>query len=601
MSFKRKTISTLLTMTLALTTMATPVVANEENPDLVVIFNNDTHGRTHGDSTSAGLKKYYENLGVETLLLHAGDAIHGQSIASLTEGQAIVDIMNLDDYDALVVGNHEFNYGLPRLLELSKSADFPFLGANVTYKADDSNVLEPYILVENDDFSVGIIGLATPETLYKADPTYVADLNISEPVEITQEIVDTLDGEDVDFIITLAHLGLDLSTEETIRTDYLAENVDGIDLIIDGHSHTFLEEGLTINDTFIAQTGEYFNNIGIIEVYDIETEPTFVLNYLSPKFSEENPVPAELVDFVPNQDVEALVEKLNTEIEEITSEIIGYSDVHLDGEREQVRTQETNLTTLLINSLLSTTDADLALTNGGNTRASIEAGDITLGDIITTWPFGNMVVTIEVTGHEFLEALEHGVDSYPDTAGHFAHVGGVKVEFKPENEAGNRIVSILNEDGTEFDLDKTYLLATNEFVANGGDDYTMFADKVVEEYFSIQSDMVIDYIQAGNEIPAEPAGRLVAVDVPSFQQPQIDPVPPVAPIAPQQPEVDPVPPVVEPPAIVVEPNELAYTVQEGDYLVKIADLYGTTWRVLAETNEISNPALIYPGQVIVIK
>ncbi len=604
MNFKRKVISTLLSMTLALSTVVIPVMANEEQPDLVVIFNNDTHGRTHGESTTAGLKNYYEELGVETLLLHAGDAIHGQSIASLTEGKAIIDIMNLVDYDALVVGNHEFNYGLPRLIELSELAEFPFLGANVTYKANGDTVLEDYIVVESEEFSVAVIGLATPETLYKADPTSVADLNISEPATITQETVTKLEAEGVDFIIALAHLGLDEATEEAIRTDYLAENVDGIDLIVDGHSHTFLENGLNINDTFIVQTGEYFSNIGIIEVYNIESDPTFVLSYLSPKFDEENPVPTELEAFVPNQEVEDLVKQLNVEIEEITSEVIGYSNVHLEGERENVRTKETNLTSLLMDSLLDGTGADIALGNGGNTRASIETGDITLGDIITTWPFGNMVVTIEVTGAEFLEAIEHGVSSYPDPAGHFAHLGGVKVEFNPEKEVGNRVVSILNEDGTDFDLNKTYVLATNEFVSNGGDGYSMFADKVVKEYFSIQSDMVIDYIQGGGVLPAETAGRLVVVDVPSFQLPKVDPVPPSYLEETVEVNVDETV-VVEETTEITETTtvtkELTYTVEEGDYLVKIAKVYGTTWRVLAEVNNISNPTLIYPGQVLIIK
>ncbi len=611
MSFKRKTISMILSMSFALTTLVTPVLASEtneitENPDLVVIFNNDTHGRTSGESTTAGLKDYYESLGINTLALHAGDAIHGQTVASLTEGQAIVDIMSLTDYDALVVGNHEFNYGLERLLELSESATFPFLGANVTYKNDGTNVFESYVLFEDNDTSVAVIGLATPESLYKADPANVATIDIPAPTDTTKAIVNELEEDGVDFIIALTHLGIDESTEEDSRADYLAQNVDGIDLIIDGHSHHFLEDGLNINDTLIVQAGEYFKHIGVLEVYDIETEPTFELSYISPEFDEETPVPDYLVDFVPNEEVDTLVSTLNSEIEEITSEVIGYTDIHLDGEREQVRTHETNLTTLLLNSLMDATNADIALGNGGNTRASIEAGEITLGDIITTWPFGNMVVTIDVTGQEFLDAIEHGVSEYPETAGHFSHLGGVKVEFNPELPAGERVVSILNEDGSEFDLDKTYVLATNEFVANGGDGYSMFADKVKTQYFSIQSDIVIDYIQNGNEIPALPAGRLVAVEYPSFQEPQIDPVPPTETV-----ELIPLTPstnagfenieTLTPTVDVVDVVNVTYTVQIGDYLVKIADMYNTTWRNLAEANDITNPDLIYPGQTIDIK
>ncbi|MFV0441021.1 MAG: 5'-nucleotidase C-terminal domain-containing protein [Lachnospirales bacterium] len=591
MSFKKKTVSSLLALTLAASTIVVPVYADETTePELVVIFNNDTHGRTFGDPATAGLKDYYEAQGIPTLLLHAGDSVHGQSIASLTDGQAIVDIMNADDYDALVPGNHEFNYGLDRLIELSESATFPFLAANVSYKADDSLVFEPYTIFEEGDLSVGIFGLATPETLYKTNPSNVETVNITEPVPAAEKVVAELEEKDVDFIISLAHLGIDESTVLEERSTYLAEQVDGIDLVVDGHSHTFLEEGMTFDDTFLVQTGEYFNQIGLLKVYDIDTTPTYELEYIDPSFDEENPMPEIYEGYVPNEEVSTLVDKLNAETEAITSEVIGSTEYTLDGEREQVRVHETNLTSLLTNALIDASGADLALGNGGNTRASIEAGEITLGDVITTWPFGNMVVTIDITGQEFYDAIEHGIQHYPEANGGFPHIAGAKVEFDPNGEAGNRITSITNEDGTPFDLDKTYTLVTNEFLANAGDDYTMFEGKVIKEYFEIQSDVVIDYIQAGNEIPEFPAGRLVAVetstepttpDVPDYQKPEVDPVPPTE--------------------VIVEPKLDTYVVVKGDTLSKIARQFNTTWKVLADVNDLSNPNLIYPGQELIIQ
>lgn len=631
---KKRLASILLIFTFVLSMFPMSIFAEEATdtsevitPQFVVLFDNDTHARTNGDPIVAGLKKFLTDNGVDTLLLHAGDALHGQSIASLTEGAAIVDIMNADGYDALVPGNHEFNYGLDRLLELRDMANFPFLSSNVRYKADDSLVFEDSLVVESNGKKIGVFGLTTPETMVKTNPSNVEDIYISEPIDEATRVVQNLQEQGCDYIIALTHLGVDEETKPEWRSTGVAENVDGIDLIVDGHSHTYLEDGLMVNDTLIVSTGEYYEHIGELIVYTVGDDPVYKLQYLDTSFDEENPLPAALEGYVPDKTVEDLINTLNTAVESVTSEVIGHTDFTLDGEREQVRTHETNLTTLLVNALLDATGADLAITNGGNTRASIEAGDITVGDIISTWPFGNMAVTIEVSGQEFLDMIEFGIDAYPETAGKMPHIGGVKVEFDPTLPAGNRVVSIKNEDGTDFDLDKTYTLVTNEFMANGGDGYYEFADKEIQEYFSLQSDLVINYIQAGNEIPEFPAGRLVAVE------PEVDPVPPIDPndvdtVTPEvdpvkpldpndvdtvTPEVDPVPPTTEVDPdfdqdISVDPDydldvedAVLYTVESGDYLIKIAAKYDVNWRSIAEINGLSDPYIIYPGQVLKIK
>ncbi len=637
MNFKRKALSSFIAFSLALATVPMSIFASEENPDLTIVFNNDTHARTFGDPVSAGIKKYYESQDVPTLLLHGGDSLHGQAIASLTDGEAIVRSMSSAGYDAMVTGNHEYNYGLDRLIELSEMSSFPFLASNVVYKNTGEYVFEPYTVVEFDDMSVGIFGLATPETLFKSEASNVADIDILDPTETATKMVDELESQNVDFIVATTHLGVDDSTKEEWQSTYVAENVNGIDVMVDGHSHTYMEDGIQAGDTLVVQTGEYYENIGVLEVYDMnESNEHYELNFIDPSFDEENVVPEQYSNFIPDAEVSALVDELNAEAEEITSEVVGYTPVTLDGEREQVRTQETNLTTLLCDALIYSTGADLALGNGGNTRASIPAGDITLGDVITTWPFGNIVVTVEVTGQEFVDILEHGLSAAPEPAGHFPHIAGAVVQYDPQLEPYNRIVSITNEDGTPFDLEKTYVLATNEFTAGGGDDFPHLADKDILEYFQLQSDIVIDYINEGFEIPSAPAGRIIAVDSLNPQQPQIDPIPPVAPITPEvdpmppvepiTPEVDPMPPVapitpevdpmppVEPitpevdPMPPVEPitpelpvEQTSYTVVYGDTLSGIALEYNTTWEHLAEVNDIENPNLIYVGQVLIIK
>src|SRR6056297_3921291 len=234
-----------------------------------IVHTNDTHARVEaGKYDGMGLDKVativnnVKAVNPNTLVLDAGDALHGQTIATLVEGESIIKIFNEIGYDAMTAGNHDFNYGKERLLELAQMANFPILGANV-YSDNYENFLPEYVIKEVGGVKVGIFGLATPETKFKSHPKNTEGLEFFDSVIIAKLMVAELENK-ADVIVALSHLGLDESSTE--RSDLVAEYVDGIDLIVDGHSHTVLEEGMMVGDTMIVQAGEYDKFLGVVDM-----------------------------------------------------------------------------------------------------------------------------------------------------------------------------------------------------------------------------------------------------------------------------------------------------------------------------------------------
>ncbi|HKL75598.1 MAG TPA: 5'-nucleotidase C-terminal domain-containing protein, partial [Halanaerobiales bacterium] len=445
-----------LILVLALVFISSGVMA--QDIEFSILHTNDTHGRVEeGDYAGMGFAKVstlvnnYREDG-EVLLLDAGDTFHGQNIVNLSEGESIVRILNHMGYDALTVGNHDFNYGQERLKELNEMTDFPILGANL-----EPQLVDDYVIKEIDGFRVGIFGLATPETAYKAHPKLVEGLEFMDPVEVSKKMVEELQGK-TDMIIALSHLGMSEGSDYTSID--VAEEVEGIDLIVDGHSHHALEEGRMVNDVLIVQAGEYDKNVGIVEINVSDNEITEMTASL---FTKENSQ-----DLEKDPEVVELVEEIKAENEEITSEVIGNTAVELNGERQYVRTGETNLGSLLGDAMLDAVDADVAITNGGGIRASIDKGEITRGEVVTVLPFGNIVEVKEIKGSTLLEAVEHGLSKYPAHEGLFPQVAGMSFVFAKDRPAGERVLEI-EVNGKPLDHDKMYKVATNDFMAAGGD------------------------------------------------------------------------------------------------------------------------------------
>ncbi len=480
-----------------------PVRAEEEEAnvrDIVILHTNDSHGRAVSDigpdwdgmplrkgvigwaRYKTMIDKIKEANEDRVLVLDAGDTIHGTNFATLSKGQSVIRIMNQVGVQAMTLGNHDFNYGQEELDVIIKEADFPLLAANIVREDDGEKPYESNVIFEVDGLKIGVFGIATPETKVKSSPVNTEGLDFVDPVEMAKEEVAALQEEGVDAIIMLAHLGIDEESEDT--SIKVLEEVEGIDVCIDGHSHTLLEEGEMIGETLLVQTGAMFENVGVLTL-------TFSDNELTEKTSQ-------MIDFLsaqqyePDEEVLKSIEAIEEENKRFTEVEVGEVTVDLEGEREDVRTGETNMGDLILDAMLWASDADCALSNGGGIRASIPAGMVTMGDLLTVLPFGNMMTVIEVTGQDIVDALVFGTDAYPDPAGKFPHVANLTYELVPADEGYE--VQNVKLGGEDIDLEATYKLATNDFLAIGGDGYEMFEGKEQLLLEGLLVDIMHDYI-----------------------------------------------------------------------------------------------------------
>lgn len=476
---------------------------------ITILHTNDSHARVFegkydgmGFAKLSTLIQQFKAENENILLLDAGDTFHGTTFATLEKGNSIVKIMNQIGYDSMAAGNHDFNYGYNRLLELAGMADFPILSANVIYEDTGELVLDPYIIRTIDGIKFGIFGLSTPETHYKTHPKNVEGLKFTDPVAAANKMVKELKTKDVDVIISLTHLGTDESSTDTSLK--VAQGAPGIDLIVDGHSHTV--DDIENSGTLIVSAGEYLKNLGVVEL--TFNEDNELISREATRITKE-----EAANTEPDPAVEALIQEIEEGQKEILSEEIGFTNVKLDGEREQVRAGETNLGNLITDAMLEITGANVALMNGGGIRASIEKGVITKGDVITVLPFGNYIQTLEVPGSAIKEALENGVKSYPAVSGAFPHVAGISYAIDVEKPAGERVHSIkINEQ--PLDMNKFYTLATNDFLAAGGDEYTILTNYKVTGDFPALDEAVIEYIKKRETIEPKVENRIVAAPTP---------------------------------------------------------------------------------------
>lgn len=530
---------------------------------ITIVHLNDIHGRVKPDEREKAigfsrLKTKIDELKADNpnvLVLNAGDTFHGTTLINVTEGETMVNLMNKVGFDAMVPGNHDFNFGNDRLLELAKMAKFPIIGSNIIKEADGKSDFTPYTIKEVDGIKVGIFGLTTDETKFKSHPKNTVGIKFDNAVKVSEKMVKELKEQGADIIIALGHLGIEGTT--TMTSKEVLEGVKGIDLFIDGHSHEILNQ--MVGDTLLVQADSYTKNIGIVE---LEVEDKMVTKKAATLFTYE-----EAQALVPDVVIEEEIKKIDEINAPITEVVVGKSKVELVGERGNVRTGETNLGNLITDAMLKSTGADIALTNGGGIRSSIKAGDVKVNDIFTAFPFTNTLAVIEVTGIELMNALERGVDSYPEEAGHFAHVAGMTYTFDPEKPVGNRVVEVL-VNGKALDLTKKYKLVTNDFMAAGGDGYTMFEGKPFVGEGGLLSDVLIEHMKEMGEVSPTVEGRMKV-----GKGTEVKPTSPVA---------------------------KKYIVKPGDALWKIGNMFNTPWKQLAEFNNLKNPNLIYPNQEILI-
>lgn len=453
-----------------------------------ILHTNDTHSNVKDDGKSiigfAKLATFVEKekANGNVLMLDAGDMFQGLPFANIEKGHSIVEIVNQVGYDAMTIGNHEFDFGADNLMSIMDKLNYPVIAANVL--KGEEQAVQPYIVKEFDDVKVGVFGMATPETAFKTHPDNVVGYTFADIIETADATVKTLkETEKVDVVVMLSHLGLE---EGDYTSDLVAKGVEGIDVIVDGHSHTTLPEGRMEGETLIVSTGTALKDIGQVELVvedgKVVSKTATLLGYEA--FNE----------VAPKQEIIDAIAKVEEAQKPMLEKVVGTTEVKLVGDREVVRTGESNLGQLATDAMIELTGADVAITNGGGIRASIEAGDITMNNMVTVFPFGNTIMVKEIKGSDLLAALEYGVDSFPETKGAFPHTAGITFTLNAYKEAGSR-VSDVKVSGEALDLNKMYLVATNDFMAAGGDGYTMFESYPIKAEYNTLMDTLLAYVE----------------------------------------------------------------------------------------------------------
>lgn len=459
------------------------------NVQITFAHTNDMHGRIVESKSVIGFPKIYAAVqelkakNPNTLLIDVGDTFHGLPVVNIDQGATAVKLMNELGYAYMTTGNHDYNYGFTRLLELAKMANFKILAANV-YK-DGQRVFPAYDIRDMGGVRVAFFGLATPETAYKTDPKGIEGVTFSDPIVEAKLVVAELAGK-YDLLVCLSHLGVDDSSDPT--SIILAKFVPQIDIIIDGHSHTSLEDVQKKNttETLITSTGAYGSGLGVVDVVIgpdrkvISKTARVITPQNSPDLKGDSRIAAMLNDLVKAQDA-------------VLAQVVGRTSVKLEGTRDIVRTQQSNLGTLIANAMLYATNADFALMNGGGIRDSIPEGDITMKQIYTVQPFGNYIQTGKVLGKEIDAILENGVGKLPAPDGRFPHVANLTYTLDVSKPAGDR-VSDIKIGGVPVDPDKEYTIATLNFLFNGGDDYRMLVGKAINDFPS-DAEVFIAYLK----------------------------------------------------------------------------------------------------------
>lgn len=504
-----------------------------ERNDIVILYTNDVHCAADinlGYATLAAYKEYMEEATPYVTLVDCGDAVQGDPVGSISEGEYPVDFMNQVGYDYAILGNHEFDYGMEQLSDLISQSNATYLGCNITYTGEGENALsavKPYEIVNYGDVDVAYIGVTTPESITQTTPATFMDENGSYVYDfsgtsgedfcaVVQGNIDECKEQGAEYVVLLTHLGTDEVSEPYRSTDLIAGTTD-VDVVLDGHSHSVIScEYVNNKDgekVLLSSTGTKLNYIGQLMI------------------TEDGMLITTLISTYPDQDqmVAAYISDKEAEFDETLGAVVAHTDVKLrtntDGGIRLVRIRETNLGDLCADAYRVISGADIAFINGGGIRAEIESGEITNGDILSVNPFGNSICVVQVSGQEILDALEmscsqmqaqtdDGQNAIGEYGG-FQQVSGLKftvdTSVEPALELDEdgmfvscgdirrvKAVEVLNKDGDyePIDPDGEYTLATTGYlIKEGGDGLNMFMDnELVIDGGLTDYQVLIDYI-----------------------------------------------------------------------------------------------------------
>lgn len=422
------------------------------------------------------------------LLLDAGDIAQGSSLSDASRGASMVEIMNREGYDASTVGNHDLEWGIKPLQDMTSRSSFPFLAANLSEVGSGQLLpgVQPYIIKELNGLKVGIVGVTTPEILDITSSDEVKDLSISSPEEVLRKTIPQMKREGADVIVVLSHNGLSRDKE-------IASKVKGIDVIVGGHSHLETEKPLKVGDTVIVQAGCKGMKVGRL---DIEIDPsTKKMLGVSGKLL--------LVDqtrVAPDPEISSVIEKYRNLLDSDLSESLGEARVDLTNSNKR----ESNMGDFLTDIMRKRTGADFAMLNSGGIRSNIFAGKISGSDIYNAVPFANRLVTVNLTGSDLKALMEQSAGQDTEVL----QVSGMKVVMDSSRPGGERVVSVQTEDGKPLDPDKVYSVATIDYLARRGGHFQIFKNSQNLRYDDSMFDVVKQSIKALGTIDPVISGRI---------------------------------------------------------------------------------------------
>ena len=501
----------------------------EKNGEVYVLFTSDVHCAVDKGWGYAGLQQIRDTLeaqGYETILVDDGDAVQGDPLGTLSKGEAVIRLMNEMAYDVAIPGNHEFDYGMDRFLELAEMAEFPYVSCN--FHHEDELVFEPYVILEAAGRKIAFVGVTTPLSLTTSTPKYfqneegefiygfLQDETGETLYKAVQGAVDDARADGAELVYVLGHMGLEEKARPYTYADVI-EHTNGIDVFLDGHTHDseqIVMKNKDGEDVVRSAPGTMLNAIGYSRISaDGEVLETGVWSWTS-----DTPAPDLLgIENEMRQKVGAAEDELAEQLETVIATTAVDLTIHDPEEKDSngnpirmIRRAETNLGDLCADAYRDQGDADIGFSIGGSIRNGIDKGDITYEDIIRVHPFGNMLSTIEATGQQILDALEWGSRAVPGETGGFLQVSGLTYEIHVSVESGcqmdengmftgiegERRVANVMVNGEPLDPEKTYTVAGIDYtLQDHGDGYTMFdGNKVVMERVKLDNQVLIDYI-----------------------------------------------------------------------------------------------------------
>ena len=494
----------------------TGVVYAKDNETIVILYENDVHCAVEGYSKLAAMKneqsETYTNVGVVSV----GDFVQGGTLGAVSKGEYIVNLMNKVGYDAIALGNHEFDYQIPRLDELNGMSNTKFISCNFQKIGEDKSYFEPYTIVSYGNVDIAYIAITTPETINSSSPAQfknekgelIYTFNEAKLYDVVQANINAAEAAGADYVIALSHIGYDESGNLADITDVI-ENTDGFDVVLDAHSHSVIKEKVikdkSGDDVLLTSTGTKFAYIGKLTIKNgmFETELVEVESY-----TKTDPT------------VDAYITEINKSYAQLGNRKIGESKVEFithdkDGKR-LVRNAETNLGDFCSDALRVMTDADMSFVNGGGLRAPMASGEVTFNDIFSVFPFNNQIVTAEISGQILIDFLEMAMMNYPEEDGSFPHMSGVTFSVNKSIPTSVRVdeygffekvdgayrvynVKVLDKTSGEYkplDPNGKYVLAGfNYFLLDFGSGMTMFKDaKILDAEGTLDVELLENYI-----------------------------------------------------------------------------------------------------------